>query len=256
MPAGGAAQPAPAAESPYRLNPIMDGIVAAAGTGLAIGGYLWSDSVEPITPSELSALGVGELPALDGGAILEFSPAIDTAGTVTTYGMAVAPVAALAVARWDLAVPLGLMYYEALALAFGTKDMLKSMVRRPRPYLYGAPDAAQLADGDSMNSFPSGHTTLLFTSAAYLSTVFADLYPDSPARHFVAGSSFVVAVAGASLRLLAGSHFLTDVVAGVAIGTLAGWLVPAAHRRHPARPPRAAVGVHLGRSGVLISVSL
>ena len=255
------------AHPPYRFDPRVDGPLTLAGLGLAVGGFLWSESTAPISTTELATLSVSDIPALDGGGVFELSPSLDTASTVASYGMvALAPIG-LALARWDQAFAIGAMYVQALAVALGTKDLLKALVRRPRPFLYGSPSAEQLAAGDSLNSFPSGHTTLVFTSAAFASTVVADLYPDAPVRHLVAAGSFVAAGAAASLRVLAGAHFLTDVIAGAALGSLIGWLVPVVHRPPRAAaagaaagaadtPDAAAIGVRVNGPRLVVSVSL
>jgi membrane-associated phospholipid phosphatase len=41
--------------------------------------------------------------------------------------------------------------------------------------------------------------------------------------------SYTLAAGIASMRILSGSHFLSDVLAGAAIGSLYGWLIPAVH---------------------------
>lgn len=56
-------------------------------------------------------------------------------------------------------------------------------------------------------------------------------YPDSPWRTPVVAGAYAVAAAAASLRVASGSHFLTDVLAGAALGTLSGWLVPVLHAK-------------------------
>ena len=104
-----------------------------------------------------------------------------------------------------------------LALVMGflcTNVVLKHLVARPRPWLDVAGLVPLVQEGDP-NSFPSGHTCAAFAfAAAGLGT-------------FPAKWAKVLALAGAVLmgfsRLYVGVHYPTDVLAGAAVGLLAGW---------------------------------
>ena len=60
-------------------------------------------------------------------------------------------------------------------------------------------------------------------------SVHGKMYPDSSAKGWVWGGCLAAASTTAYLRYAAGRHFLTDVLAGAAIGSLTGWLVPHLH---------------------------
>ena len=122
------------------------------------------------------------------------------------------------------------MYTETALIANGIKDITKLIVDRPRPYMYfdGYPQK-EIEERDWCKSFPSGHTTMAFTAAAFNTYVFSKYFPDSPWRFVVAGGSYAIAVTTAALRLASGNHFATDVLTGAAIGTLCGFLVPYLH---------------------------
>jgi membrane-associated phospholipid phosphatase len=70
-------------------------------------------------------------------------------------------------------------------------------------------------------------------SAGFLSSTYFTEYPDSNWKIPVAGLGYALAVGIAANRILSGSHFLTDVLAGAAIGSLYGYLIPALHLRKP-----------------------
>ena len=78
---------------------------------------------------------------------------------------------------------------------------LKEIIERPRPL-----------DGLERNSFPSGHTTLAFTMATVAGHEYTSL------RIPLYAAAFVTAFA----RIYLGRHYPSDVLAGAAIGTLAG----------------------------------
>jgi membrane-associated phospholipid phosphatase len=108
----------------------------------------------------------------------------------------------------------------AHAAAGLTVQVLKHLIGRPRPRLlhaggfqFGPLWGPSLETG--LDSFPSGHTAASVAVAVVL------------ARHFPAAAPLFYAAAGfvATTRIIAGSHFPTDVLAGVTIGLLAGQLV-------------------------------
>ena len=125
---------------------------------------------------------------------------------------------------------LGVMYLESLFLANGIKDSIKGLFPRYRPYMYGSdPPSELLEDDDRYFSFPSGHTTIAFTGASFLSYVFLKLHPDSPLRLPVVAGGITVAAATAAFRVLSAQHFVTDVITGAVIGSICGIIVPLFH---------------------------
>ena len=122
------------------------------------------------------------------------------------------------------------MYGQVLLFAYGAKELLKLCVKRARPYMYfaGAPEKA-LYNGDWTSSFPSGHTTITFASAAFLSYAFAAYFPGSKWTTPVIATAYTLALSTAVLRLFSGNHFMTDVLTGAAIGSLCGFAIPFFH---------------------------
>jgi undecaprenyl-diphosphatase len=99
----------------------------------------------------------------------------------------------------------------AIAVATGVAIFLtlKKAANRRRPCAFEPHCWATLLPPDQF-SFPSGHTITAFAVAISLSHFYPDL---------TAGLLFC-AVSVAASRILLGMHFLSDVVAGAAIGTL------------------------------------
>lgn len=125
---------------------------------------------------------------------------------------------------------LGVMGIETFGLAYGTKELLKHVVVRQRPYTY-FPGAPVEEIGEWAMSFPSGHVTLAFSYATFTSYVFCKYNPDSRAKIPVCIISYSLACATGILRVACGSHFVTDVLAGAAIGAAIGFVVPYIHTR-------------------------
>ncbi|MFD2565465.1 phosphatase PAP2 family protein [Aquimarina rubra] len=86
--------------------------------------------------------------------------------------------------------------------------ILKKEVGKPRP-----------GDPSQLNSFPSGHTSMAFVSAAVLYEEFIDTSP------LLAYSGYFFAVTTGSLRMMNNKHYLSDVLVGAGIGILTTRLV-------------------------------
>jgi membrane-associated phospholipid phosphatase len=120
---------------------------------------------------------------------------------------------------------------EAALLTYGLTNTLKNTVRRPRPLAYNPafPLDTRLHP-DARKSFPSGHTSMSTVACVFTAQVFSDLYPRSRWRPVVWAGALAVPATVGYFRFQGGKHFPTDVLAGMALGTLVGWGVPRLHR--------------------------
>jgi len=122
----------------------------------------------------------------------------------------------------------GFMYGQAVGFTYGTRRAIGRLAARYRPRHYVEEDRQTPFPA---NSFPSGSTAMAFVPATFLSVTFAAEFPDSPWRIPVIVGTHTVAAGVGAARILAGHHWLTDVIAGAAIGSFYGWLIPTLHRR-------------------------
>jgi undecaprenyl-diphosphatase len=121
-------------------------------------------------------------------------------------------------AGWDTLI--------AHAVAGGVNTAIKHLVGRGRPKFMHTDVSTFLPfGGKGWDSFPSGHSMATFAVA----TVLAVRFPK--ARWII----IVTAVAVSISRLIRASHFLTDIVAGAALGVLIGAVVA-----HPWKDWRAS----------------
>ena len=121
------------------------------------------------------------------------------------------------------------MYSQTLLLAHGIEGLMKNNITRFRPYLHDGGDLSLRTD-IRHESFPSGHTCTAFLSATFFATTFSMENPDSRWKWPVIIGSYTLATGVGAMRMMAGMHFFTDVLAGAALGSLFGWLVPYLHR--------------------------
>lgn len=106
------------------------------------------------------------------------------------------------------------------ALAWIGAQMVKPLVRRPRPYQ--AMELVRLVSEPSGASWPSGHVAVAWGMAGAL-----DAYLSPVGRVGAAGLGGLVALS----RIYVGVHYVSDVVAGAAIGVTCGVTWRAMRRR-------------------------
>ncbi|MBD3219954.1 phosphatase PAP2 family protein [bacterium] len=233
--------------------------VALASGTLALGAGLWWLESGRGGPSDerLAALDPSDLPGIDRIATDLWSPSAARWSDVLMIGTGLMPLALLAETGSSMSGgELLVMYVETMAIEQAVVGALKLGAGRLRPFTYNddrrIPDALRRS-AYARRSWPSGHTATAFAGAMFTSEVYARLHPDRPSRHWIRGGSLTLAALTGYLRVRAGNHFPTDVLAGAAIGALIGWAVPALHERDPdplapdtaarAAGPRIAFGV-------------
>lgn len=212
----------------FKLDPLYDGIIGGGGLVLT-GGLFVYDFFDSVPHFEGRKLGLSSINSFDRWAARPYSKTLHITGTVTEVISMAAPLALFATDKSEWGV-WAVMYAESLLWANGIKEAIKFSVKRERPYMYfdGAPQN-KVDDGDYLKSFPSGHTTMAFNGAVFLSYTFSKYFPESKWKIPVIAGSMSFAVATGIQRILSGNHFITDVLAGAAIGSFTGFMVPFLH---------------------------
>lgn len=147
-----------------------------------------------------------------------------------TTGAIVASVGTYAVGRlggWGNASDLGLHEIEAIGVSGVVTTVLKDVVERARPYVSADTNPHQFRSGspfgnhgDDYVSFPSGHATVAFAAAAVATSESQRWWPRGV--WVVAPVMYGGATAVGLSRMYNNAHWASDIVAGAAIGTLAG----------------------------------
>jgi len=235
------------AESVFSLDLKTDIALSALAIGVSI-----SSLFIEIQPSQIPAsLGRSDVNAFDRALMVtRQSTAIKRISDVTIVSLGVFPVLSfLDNFNVNTVLTYGVMYSQAMLLAYGSRMLLKNNVTRFRPYLH---DGRELRSDHRHDSFPSGHTCAAFLSATFFSTTFSLEHPDSRWRWPVVIGSHVLAASVGAMRMMAGMHFLTDVLTGAVMGSLYGWLIPYLHRNRNARN----IPVKVTGNGLLVSLRL
>jgi membrane-associated phospholipid phosphatase len=234
----------------FTLDPVVDGVLTAAGFGFSgiLELVLSTGEIRPPAP----AVGAKSLLFFDRVAITQtIDPNAATysdVGLGSAIGFAVLdPILSGFRDGPDALLVDGLMYAEAGSITLTLVDITKIAVRRPRPIDYkncepaanGTPSTNPGCSSTDLGlSFYSGHAAGVSTigaTATYLAFVRSP--PHSPRPWITLGVSTLLTAFVSYERVRSGMHFPSDVVAGSLAGAAVGILVPHLHRHTQEAPP-------------------
>lgn len=119
---------------------------------------------------------------------------------------------------------------QSALLATAGPTMLTIAAGRPRPFLYGDAAPADVRTGaDAGLSFISSHTSVSFAIVTSTYMAMKRRHPDAVTKWLVLGIGVPIASTVAAARVMAGRHFVTDVVLGALVGGAMGIVIPALH---------------------------
>jgi membrane-associated phospholipid phosphatase len=135
----------------------------------------------------------------------------------------------------DVALPL-----EAALAALAVTSAVKHVVHRPRPYAWACepPTAGGMDQHDNRLSFFSGHTSATF-AAAFAAREMLRL-EGAKGSAGTADTALGLAIATGLLRTAADRHYLTDVIAGAAVGWAVGKGIARLHKPETESAPMGA----------------
>jgi membrane-associated phospholipid phosphatase len=211
---------------PLRLSLAWDGAALAASTAAVGLSYL--------IPVDTSTRWNTQLLPIDDHLKGRYSlQAKNVSDTLVVVDMVV-PVALFAGRGFDRETGKRVVIYgETLLAGWALNSLVKSLVARPRPYVYSEDPAvvAQVkAEGrESHLSFYSLHASSAFSASVAGAYLFAQSTSDENARAVVWGTQLALAGTTADLRTRAGKHFYSDVLVGGLVGSGLGILIPYLH---------------------------
>jgi len=225
---------------PFALDPLEDGVLLGGGLAL-YGGSLYLQSIKP-APSA-TGLDPADIPFFDRAYPANPLNTVVSVGDDLSIAMAILPLILLPGRSGGDIFTLGVMYAETLELTYSVDSLLKSVIVRYRPYAYSTSTPADFSNPYISASFPSSNASLAFSAAAFTGYVFDELNPNSSMKVWVWASGLGLATAVSTLLVAGGNHFVSDVVAGGAIGAASALLVPFLHERIRAIKTRAGSAV-------------
>jgi membrane-associated phospholipid phosphatase len=229
----------------FALDPMHELAIGLPGTAaFAAGCILTADA-----PNSAGALGW-----IDDDWTFPYNATLDLVGSITSVAaVAALPLLLDAFTVEDISI-IAVMYAESAVWTIGLKNILKGAFDRPRPYLFYSNTPGNLIndedpDNELYSSFPSGHTAIAFMTASFITYVYSKGDSSKTSKILVGAGVFALAGGTAALRIAAGTHYPSDVLAGALIGTAVGFLVPALHTQKPEK------GWSLGTGAVPLSMT-
>lgn len=133
---------------------------------------------------------------------------------------------------------------SSLTVAQVTTDAAKRLFGRSRPGIVFSGE--RIDDPDDVHSFFSGHTATAFAAVVATGTIASRR--DNGDAGWIWAAGLGLAGTTGYMRVAAGRHFLTDVLAGAAVGTTIGALLPRLFddNHRDAEPAAAAVPIIVG----------
>jgi membrane-associated phospholipid phosphatase len=216
----------------YNIKPWIDISATVVFAGFSVNGFRVIYGRDTIPAATVLALNKNDINRFDRPVTENYSEKAKNTSDLFFYGSMPLPLFLMLDKniRKD-ALRVGLLYVEALGITgvFYTGSAMLANRYRPITYNPNVPMSVRVSGGNR-NSFPGGHPSLVATSTFFMAKVYADYHPNMRykwALYTVAGG---LTVTTAYLRFKAGYHFKTDLLAGVAFGTLSGILVPTLHK--------------------------
>lgn len=225
-------------EFPYSLNK-NDLFIIPVGLGSMLTYHAVKNDVTFLTENEGLNLNRNSINWLDRTATYNWDANLDMTSDYTLLALTYTPLLLAAPQiknlKWKNALTIGIMYAEVYMLTRGLTKLTKHYCRRIRPFLYnsGVDENFRIdyfQETSTYQSFLSGHTSGAFASAVFFSKMFTDIYGKSKWSTAIWIGSLSVAATTAYLRVVSGKHYPTDVLAGAALGSVIGYLVPVLHK--------------------------
>ncbi|MBU2445656.1 MAG: phosphatase PAP2 family protein, partial [Bacteroidetes bacterium] len=221
------------AQSPYKLDLTKDAAVIGTGIASSVTALIIDSKVKSLSIEEINKLSLDDINSFDRGAAYNWSEDYSLASDLLVSFSAAAP-ALLFLSekvRKDF-ITVSAMYLETMIYSMALPYLAKGSFQRARPFVYNKNvSLEEKLLPDAKKSFFSGHTTMAFSTAVFLSTVYGDYFPDSKNKPYVWAGSLLIATLTGYSRYEAGKHFPTDIIAGAIVGSAIGYIIPLIHRQ-------------------------
>jgi membrane-associated phospholipid phosphatase len=225
-----------AADFPYELSPMRDGIIISSGLTMQTSAYFLDKRITALDNSEIDALNRDDVNRFDRSATRQWSTSSQKASSILAYTSILAPSICIGPqvydSKYNESIILTVMFAEAMLVSSGINRNVKNTVQRKRPYVYNSSisyEDRHDESSDAKKSFYSSHTSFAFCAATFTTKIFSDIYPATFWRYVVSAGTFSLAATVGFLRYKGGMHYPTDILAGAVMGSATGYLVPWMH---------------------------
>ncbi|MET0635404.1 MAG: phosphatase PAP2 family protein [Chitinophagaceae bacterium] len=222
----------------YHIKPIVDLPIAIAGTAWTLYGFSKIYGRDQTPVEKILSLDKNNINKFDRPVADNYSEKAKSASDLFFYGSQPLPLVLLLDKRIRKdALKIGLIYLEAMAITGTLYTTAAMSANRFRPYAYNPNvELSTRTRGGARNSFFAGHVALVGTATFFMAKVFSDYHPEMNNKWILYTVAGAATATTGYLRIRSGQHFRSDVLIGVAVGTLSGLLVPTIHKNRSAEP--------------------
>lgn len=216
----------------YKLKAKVDIPITVAAAGFTLFGFSKIYGRDDVPESEILALNKNDVNSIDRSTAGNKDEKAKDLSDKFFYGAMPAPLLLFLdkEIRKD-ALKVGMLYLEAMTITGVFYTGSSMIVGRQRPYTYNTSlPMDQRTRGAGKNSFIAGHPALVATSTFFMAKVYTDYHPEMKGKWVLYTLAGGASLATGLLRIKAGEHFPTDVMAGIPVGVLSGILVPHFHK--------------------------
>lgn len=212
-----------------KINEINSNDYLLFGTGALLSGSALLIENKELTPLEdILKLNKKNINSFDRNFMFEENLDFKLASDITVYTSLALPIIYSFFTDFtkEEFVNYNFKYAQLQLINAGITMWTKNLVTRYRPYTYD--NNLEMKDrrkSDGRNSFFSGHTTMAFGAATYLAYSYELTNNSRLNKNLVWGGTLVLASSTGLFRILAGRHFLSDVLIGAVVGSGLGILI-------------------------------
>jgi len=227
----------------YKLKPAVDIPVFAVGAGWSAYAFTKIYSKEHSSEEKILSLDINDINGFDRWAVRPYDKSIDKASYYPFYASTLLPFLFLTGKQTSKDFfKLSFLYLEAMSITGLLYTGSVYVTNRYRPYAYSSETTMdQRTRGGAKNSFYAGHVALVATSTFFMAKVYADYHPESNAKWVFYSLAGAATGTTAYMRYRAGQHFPSDILLGIAQGTLTGILVPHFHKHKLIKDPSLSI---------------
>jgi membrane-associated phospholipid phosphatase len=215
----------------YSLNPAREISLFGAGVSFNALGFIQSRNVSVLRVEDIEKLSRKDLDGLDRTATYNYSNRAKKASDNLLLGSLFLPATVMLDPNQHHQVrENGVILLQTYLLNAGSTLLVKSVVRRTRPFVYN--ESAPLSEklkADARMSFFSGHTSFTATSTFFTASMLTANGQNRDLAPVIWSSAAVLPALQGYLRWKAGKHFPTDIFIGYAVGAGLGYLIPKIH---------------------------
>ena len=235
----------------YHLDLKKDAILTGTSLLLTSAGILALRQTAPLSMAELDMLNANDINGFDRFAIKRQNEKTANISDYFMYACLGANALLLTNKSLRKGLPeIGLIGIETAFITYGITNLVKATVLRPRPYLYNPNQLAFAGfEPEARFSFFSGHTSMSAAATFFAASTLSTYLPDFKYKSMVWVLAAGLPATTALLRVSAGKHFPTDVIAGYAIGAFLGCYIPHMHLKNQAN---SSVELSTGINGLLL----